>query len=288
MVLPYPSTVTRSYNAVQPSIEILRCCSNLETLVRPPLSVYEDLYFHFDAEHLPLLSLRRLDWWLLNEAERSGGINSLGSVLRSAPNIQYLSIGGVVPYSRIRMDPVSEPICLSELRTLRLHTGHGLFLRQIQCWGLPALSRIILDSPVIGGSLEGIWQAFGSQLQVMEFGRHVRFLLADVLSACLLACPNLTEINYYLFFTAPPEIRHPHESINTVGLHAAANMLFQNDGEVCSHLEQHLEILKNSLPALRRVVLYGEWEGISSHPRFDHMLQSLRHSTTVQFASLPH
>jgi hypothetical protein len=66
-------------------------------------------------------------------------------------------------------------------------------------------------------------------------------------------------------------------------------MLFQDDGEVCSHLDQHLEILKNSLPALRRVVLHGEWGVISSHSRFDHTLQSLRdRGTSVQSAPILH
>jgi hypothetical protein len=252
------------------------------------LTVSDDLDFQFDAEYLPLLSLRRLDWWLYNEAERTGGINSLGSVLRSAPNLQYLSVGGVVGCSRIRMDPESQPLCLPELQTLRLHAGNGLFFRQIQSLALPALTRVILDSPMIGGGLDGIWEAFGSQLQVIEFGRHVQFMLNDVLAPCLLACPNLTELNYYLFFTAPPDIRDPHASIVTVSFHAAVNMLLQDEGKICSHLEQHFEILKNSLPALRRVVLYGEWRGIISHPRLAPAWQSLYdRGTVVQLSSLP-
>lgn len=273
MVLPYPSTATSSCKAVLPSIEILRSCTNLETLVRPRSTIPEALHFHFDAEHLPLLSLRRLDWWLHNEAERTGGINSLGSVLRSAPNLQYLSIGGVVGYSRIRME--SKPICLPRLQTLRLHAGNGLFLRQIQSWALPVLAKVILDSPMIGGGLDGIWEALGPRLQVIEFGRHVRFMVNDILAPCLLACSNLTEVNYYVFFTTPPNISDSHESITTVGLHASVNMLLQDDTDVCSHLEQHLEILKRSLPALRRIVLYGEWGGIISHPQLALAWQSI-------------
>jgi hypothetical protein len=257
--------------------------------VRPRLAVLDDLDFHFDAENIPLLSLRRLDWWLHNEAERTGGINSLGSVLRSAPNLQYLSVGGVVGCSRIRMDPESEALCLPELQTLRLHAGNGLFLRQVQSWVLPSLARVILDSPMIGGGLDGIWEAFGSQIQAIEFGRHIQFMLNDVISPCLLACPNLSEVNYYLFFTAPPELCNPHESITTVGLHAAVNMLLQDEAEVCSHLEQHFEILKNSLPSLRRIILYGEWRGILSHPRLAPAWRSLYdRGTVVRLSSLPH
>lgn len=275
VVLPYSSTVTKSCNAVLPSVEILRSCANLETLVRPRWAVSEDLDFSFDAEHLSFLSLRRLDWWLHDGAERTGGINSLGSVLLNAPNLQYLSVGGVVGCSRIRMNPESEPLCLRKLQTLRLHTGNDLFLRQVRSWALPALIRVVLDSPMIGRGLDGIWEAFGSQIQLAEFGRHVQFMLNDVITPCILACPNLTEVNYHLFFTAPPEIRNPHESIATVGLHAAVNMLLRDEGELCSHLEQHFEILKSSLPALRNVVLYGEWRVIISHPRLAYAWQGL-------------
>ena len=256
--------------------------------MRPRLTIPHDLDFQFDAEYLPLLSLRRLDWWLYNEAERTGGINSLGSVLRSAPNLQYLSVGGVVGWSRIRMDPESEPLCLPELQTLRLHAGNGQLLQQIQSWTLPALSRVILDSPMIGGGLDGIWEVLGSQIQVIEFGRHVQFMLNDFLAPCLLGCPTLTELNYHPFFTAPPDIRNPHASIVTVGLHAAVNMVLQDEGEVCSHLEKQLEILKSSLPALQRINLYGEWRGIISHPRLASAWQSLYdRDTVIQLCSPP-
>jgi len=278
VVLPYSSTVTRSSQAV---LQILRSCTNLETLVRPRLTMPDDLDFQFDAEYLPPLSLRRLDWWLHNEAERTGGINSLGSVLRSAPNLQYLSVGGVVGRKRIRMDPESEPLCLPELQTLRLHAGNGLFLRQIRSWALPALSTVILDSPMIGGGLDGIWEVLGSQIQVIEFGRHVQFMLNDFLAPCLLACPSLTELNYYLFFTAPPDIRDPHTSIVTIGLHAAVNMLLEDEGKVGSHLEQQFERLKSSFPALQRINLHGEWRGIISHPRLASVWQSLYDRGTV-------
>lgn len=255
--------------------------------MRPRWTISDNLDFQgfqFDAEYLPLLSLRRLDWWLCNEAERTGGINSLGSVLRSAPNLQYLSVGGVVGRSRICMHPESEPLCLPELQTLRLHAGNGLFLRQIRSWALPALTRIILDSPMIGGGLDDIWEVLGSQIQVIEFGRHVQFMLNDFLAPCLLACPNLTELNYYLFFTSPPDIRDPHTSIVTVGLHAAVNMLLQDEGQVCSHLEK----LTSSLPALQRINLHGEWRGIISHPRLASTWQSLYdRGMIVQLCSPP-
>jgi hypothetical protein len=53
------------------------------------------------------------------------------------------------------------------------------------------------------------------------------------------------------------------------------NMLLQDEDEICSHLERHFEMLKSSLPALRRLVLYGEWRGLISHSRLALTWQSL-------------
>jgi hypothetical protein len=206
-------------------------------------------------------------------------------VLRNSPHLQYLSVGGGFGYSYIYTK--SGPLSLPELQILRLHAGNGVVLRQIQSWALPALSRVIVDSHIFGGGLDGIWETFGFQLQIIEFGRHVRFLINDVVGPCLLRCPNLKEVNYYLFFTISPDIRVPHGSIATIGLHAAVNMLLQDEGEICSHLERHVEMFKSSLPALRRLVLYGEWGGLISHSRLALAWQSLYdRGIVVQHSSL--
>ena len=244
--------------------------------MRPRLrdSDADALQFHFDAERLPLLSLQRLDWWLHNEAERSGGINSLGSVLYCAPNLKYLSVGGV-GFNRVHME--SEMLCLPELQTLRLHVRSGLLLLQIgKFWALPALTCVILESPMNPEILHGMWETIGPQLRVVEFGKHLRFMLFDIFGPCLQACPNLTQVNYYVFFAAPPNIHYPHSSVHTIGLHASVNQLLQDEEEVCGHVELHLRALTDSLPALERVALYGEWRGILSHARLLSAWQSLR------------
>ncbi|RDB29483.1 hypothetical protein Hypma_015939 [Hypsizygus marmoreus] len=266
VVLPFPSTVT-SLNHYLPSVEILRLCTNLETLVRPRLVLPEALQFHFDAEVLPFHTLRRLDWWYHNEAERSGGINSLNAVLHTAPNLQYLSVGGVVGYGRVVIDTL--PLSLPELHTLRLNGSNGLFLRQlVELWSLPSLLHVIVDFPLAELGMNRIWDTFGSQLRTVEFGRHIRFLMNDHVTSCLRGCSNLVELNYFLFFTSTPDLKVPHTSITTIGLHAAVNELLQDGEAVCSHIERHFAIFMNgAFPALKRIFLFGEWRGIISHPR---------------------
>lgn len=273
MVLPYPSTMTRPGKSL-PSIDILRVCRNMEVLVRPRLVIPEPLHFQFDAEKLSFTSLRRLDWWHHSEADRSGGINSLGAVLQSSPNLQYLSIGGVIGTNRIRMDG---PVYLHRLQTLRLQGSNGLLLYFITTqWSLPALAHVVLDSPPFSDGLEGLWEKFSPQLRIIEFGKHVRFLINDFLASCLRDCPNLTEINYYLFFTSSPALKTPHTSLSTIGLHASVNPMLQGGESVCAHIEQHFEKLtRTTFPSLSKIVLYGEWRGIIAHPRLDSMWKGL-------------
>ncbi|KAF9469752.1 hypothetical protein BDZ94DRAFT_1151313 [Collybia nuda] len=273
VVLPYSSTVT-SPGKPPPSIDILRVCQNLEILVRPRLVTSDFLQFQFDAEEIPITSLRRLDWWHHGEADRTGGINSLGCVLQSSPKLEYLSIGGVIGNNRIRMDG---PICLHSLQTLRLQGSNGLLLHFILTqWSLPILAHIVLDSPPFSDGLEKLWGKFSPQLRTIEFGKHVRFLMNDFLASCLRDCPNLTEINYYLFFTSFPALDNTHTSLVTIGLHASVNPMLQDGESVCAHIEQHFERLtKIGFPSLKKIVLYGEWRGIIAHPRLASMWKRL-------------
>ncbi|KAG6873834.1 hypothetical protein C0995_010446 [Termitomyces sp. Mi166 len=278
LILPYRMTVTSDADPSRLSLEILRLCTNLEVLVRPrSTSASEVLLFHFETNGLRLLSLRRLDWWYHSEAERSGGINSLSDVLQGTPNLEYLSVGGIAGYYPILKGPY--PLTLRNLRTLRLHHGsNGFLLRVIaNLWSLPALINIIVDSPVAHTGLSHVWETLGAQLQTVEFGKHVRFMLDDHITACLQGCPNLVELNYHLFFTMAPvrNIRH-HSSISRIGLHAAVNQLLNDGHKVCEHIEEHLAVfLDDTLPSLRRLVLHGEWRGIISHPRLAKLWQAL-------------
>lgn len=275
MVLPYQSTVPSCFSL---SLEILGLCPYLHTLIRPQRSVFDGLYFDNEVMGVPLPSLQHLEWWHSNEAERSGGINSLSAVLRSAPNVHYLFIGGVV--GTITTLQETQCIILPHLQILRLYIRSGLFLRQIITrWSMPSLTHLILDSPPVKDGLQEVWEALGDRLETLEFGKHVRFLISDHLTPCLKGCPNLKRLNYYFFFTAPPESTYVHPNLTTIGLHPYVNALLDDGNSVWALIEHHFEILCGfSLPGLRKVVLHGDWGFILRHPRFAAIQMHLKNS----------
>lgn len=277
MVLPYQSTVAGPSRSLK-SIGILKLCPNLHTLLRPQRSFLDGIQFDYEAEGISLPRLERLHWWHHDEAERSGGINSLGVVLRGAPDLRYLFIGGVVGTNRIRME--REQMVLSKLEVLRLHIRSGLLLQQIiSRWSLPSLTHLIMDSPPVKDGLNAIWETFGQQLEVVEFGRHVRFLMRDDLSSCLEGCPNLKELNYHFFFTAPAHGLQSHANLMVVGLHSQTNDLLSDGGSLWNLIEHHFEILSGpALSALQKVVLHGSWRSILNHPRFGPIQKKLNGS----------
>ncbi|KAJ7166925.1 hypothetical protein C8R46DRAFT_1095548, partial [Mycena filopes] len=217
-ILPYSSTVTESPRpSSMQSTEILSLCPNLQTLVRPPhqLDPFQSLRSDFDTTCPPLLSLRRLDWWNFPEASCSGGINSLLAVLSAAPNLEYLLIGIV-----------------------RTHTATALLVRHIVSrWTLPALENLVLDAPIVGLGEDMMWESLdqvGPQLKVVEYGKHLRFLLNENLApGYLRGCPSLRELDYMS------------------SRHFAGRMF----------------------PNLRQLRIYGPPEDISSDERFPHALQ---------------
>ena len=265
IVLPYQSTGPS--RALQ-SLEILKLCPNIQTLQRPLHPITDTLRFDYDTDIVTLSSLERLEWWHHNEAERSGGINSLGVVLRSAPRLRYLFIGGVVSGDYICMLP--GPTNLSFLETIRLCVRSGSLLRQIVSrWSLPSLTHVILDSPLVREGSEIIWETFGDQLKVVEFGKHVRFLASDSLSSCLRSCPNLQELNFYVFFASPLDAAFHHPKLTSVGLHAHVNGMLVEGGSAWNLIEHHFEVLYGSnLPALKQIMLHGDWRPILNHHRF--------------------
>lgn len=269
-VLPYPSTVSGPAGSpTTTSIDILRHCPRLEVLVRPRCLLIEPLPFEFEVGCVLLPSLRRLEWWHHTEAERSGGINSLGVVLEHAPNIEYLFIGDVVGYTQ------KTSVYLPSLRTLRLHVISGLLLHQIVTqWNLPSMMHIVVDSPLAEHGLHGVWDRFGEQLEIVEFGKHLRFLRDDHLTVCLQCCPALQEIGYFVFFTAVPETTEEHTSIRLIRLHSAVNHFLQCAEEIWSFLDGHFRFF-SQLPSLSRIILHGEWRGILGQTRFQKTTQRL-------------
>jgi hypothetical protein len=264
------------------SVEILKLCPHIHTLLRPRFTFMETLRFDYETDDVPLPALQHLEWWHHNDAERSGGINSLSAVLHGAPNVSYLFVGGIRTFSRLWLQEGT----FTHLQTLRLDTINGLFLHQIlSSWSLPSLTYIVLDSPLPDFAWGSIWNAFGRQLKTIEFGKSLRFFSDDQLSPCLNGCPDLEQLNFYLYFTAPAENIQLHTSLTTVRLHAADNDLLSNaDSEsvVWDLIDQHFKVLCGSdLPALQRIILHGDWHSILHHSRFISIRNKLQDTSII-------
>ncbi|KAF8625196.1 hypothetical protein AX15_005501 [Amanita polypyramis BW_CC] len=273
VTLPFSSTITGPHESstTATSIHILKLCSKIRILVRPQYLVH-NLQFQSEAQIVSFPSLERLEWWHNNDAERSGGINSLTVVLSMAPNLTYLFIGGLAGHARITPRLVSLP----QLTILRLRIVDGLLLHQIMHnWTLPSLEHIILDTPGLSAqNLSMIWDSLGPQLRTVEFGKHHRFLLNGPILPCLQGCPRLEEINYFALFTMSARLTESHYTLRRVGLHADVNSSLTEPGSAWSLLEHHFNVLlSHQLPLLQRIVLYGDWRGAVAHPRFEPILR---------------
>lgn len=268
-MLPYDSTVTDHGAQLSGSIEILKLCRDLEVLIRPRTYQYamRTLTFDFDAETMTFPSLKRLEWWHNNEAERSGGINSLAAVLDNAPNLEYLFIGGAVGMHSTMLK--SDILDLPRLKTLRLFSVSGILLHQIcSRMSFPALSHVVIDSVVNQGDMQHFWQTRASEIKTVEFGKHMRFMMGDEVTQCLELSPNVQDVNYYLFFTSPPRFTGVHHSVYTIGLNTAINMALTEEA-TWEHIEKHFSFfLGPSLPSLRHVKLYGDWAKFVNEERF--------------------
>lgn len=252
-------------------------CANVKTLVRPRLPLPECLSSKFGMVDLPALQLERLDWHYYNDAERSGGLNSLRAVLLHSERLQYLSIGGFIGFGYFLMDTTT--LALLELQTLRLNVNSTLFLRRlVNHWHLPSLHCIVLDIPLSEDGMQDLWKAFGRQLRTVEFGKSMDFLSADHVSDCLNGCPILNEIYVYALFTTIPNITTNHVNISTIGLNAAANSsLEEEDGEDKMAMKAFLDCISvQAYPSLRQMHLHGDWREMLSHPTLAQFFQSLQ------------
>ncbi|KIY73532.1 hypothetical protein CYLTODRAFT_365583 [Cylindrobasidium torrendii FP15055 ss-10] len=260
-VLPFDSTVTnRESPHSSESVEILRMCPQLEVLIRPRAAQFatRTLTFEYDAESITLPCLRRLEWWHHNDAERSGGINSLSNVLDRAPNLEYLFVGGAVGMHSMLFE--SGNLVLPKLHTLRLFAVSGLMLRQLcSRIELPALEHVVLDCVVPRSDMQNFWEAH-NRIQTVEFGKHLRFMLTDEVSPCLEACTNIRDINFYAFFTTPPTFTGTNDAVRSVGWNSAVNYTFDDDN-AWEYLKHHMAfILSEALPSLEQLVLFGSWD----------------------------
>jgi hypothetical protein len=271
--LPYALTATEKPGDTHDVVQILGSCPSLKTLVRPffqalPYSVRYD----FPAEIVSLSSLTRLEWWHYNNAARSGGINSLMDVLRNAPSLQFLALGGEFWMNSMHLN---SPIRLPALTTLRLRRVNPLFVWQIRRWELPSLVHIVADFPADHGGLEELWLQFGDQLCTVEFGRNIAFHMTDQISAFLRGCAGVKVFNYFINFTAPPveSLLVEQSSLQCVGIHAFPCGILNDNWR---HLNRHFEFLSSRfLPALKRIVLHGNWQQIVKDSRISPALDRL-------------
>ena len=271
--LPYSQTATEKPGDTHDVAQILGSCPSLRTLVRPffpalPYSVRYD----FPAEIVSLSSLTRLEWWHYNNAARSGGINSLTDVLRNAPSLQFLVLGGEFWMNSMQLDT---PIRLPALTTLRLRRVNALFVWQIRRWELPSLVHVIADFPADHGGLEELWVQFGSQLCTVEFGRNIAFHMSDQISAFLRGGVGVKVLNYFVNFTAPPteSLLVEQSSLQCVGIHAFPCGILNDNWR---HLNRHFDFLSSRfLPALKRIVLHGNWQQIIKDSRISPALDRL-------------
>lgn len=174
-------------------------------------------------------------------------------------------------------------IHLPHLETLRLHAINAVLMRQISChWTMPSLTHVIIDYPLITTGLQSLWDTVGPQLQVVEFGKHLRFFTADFITPCLQGCPNLQEFNYCIMFTAIPTSPITHPSLTSVGMNFAKNQLLDTESGMWTLIEEHfIEFICETFPNLLSLRIFedepfGEWDDIVAHPRFSLLEELLR------------
>lgn len=271
--LPYAQTATEKPGDTHDVVDILGSCPSLKTLVRPSFEAPPySVRYEFPAEIVSLSSLTRLEWWHYNNAARSGGINSLTDVLRNAPSLQFLALGGEFWMNSMHLDP---KIRLPALTTLRLKRVNALFVWQIRRWELPALVHVVADFPADHGGLEELWLHFGGQLCTVEFGRNIAFHMTDQISPFLRGCAGVKVFNYFINFTAPPTeaLLVEQSSLQCVGIHAFSCGILDDNWR---HLNHHFDFLSSRfLPALKRIVLYGNWQQIVTDSRISPALDRL-------------
>jgi hypothetical protein len=287
-ILPYSRSATPTYDKTElrNSVAVLEACARLDVFVRPshicrnPASFQSTPSFDFAADDFDCASafkhLKRLDWWHLDPAHASGGINSLEHVISCATELEYLTIGGLISSFTLSTRPWSLP----KLNTLRLSRVNERFLWSVRRWDLPSLKHLIVETiPNERALVTSIWPNFGSTLTTVELGPDLCFFMADQISPLLAGCPNLQELAYHVNFCLPPAgvsaMAEERASLARVRLHALPNDLISQ--VFWRHLSAHMEALaSSSLPALRDVILHGDWSEIVQDARFEAAAAPLR------------
>ncbi|RPD66391.1 hypothetical protein L226DRAFT_455172 [Lentinus tigrinus ALCF2SS1-7] len=270
--LPYSSTATSTPHSPR-SLATLALCSSLDVLVRTA-DAFSPCAYEFSIECPPLPSLKRIDWWHHNEAARTGGINSLMHVLGAAPNVEYLSVGGELWPTYLHTAPIELP----HLTTLRFRRVNALFVVTLCRWTIPSLRHVIFDNVADVELFWAFWTTFGSQVRTVELGISLKFYIQDFLEYVFAGCTQLEELNYYVHFTHAPRTDRPQNTLKTVGLHAHPNSFFcVGSAEYWEHVGRHFEAFASAaFPAVKRVLLYGDWAAAMETQEFDRIAQPLR------------
>ena len=288
--LPYSSSATVSPRPLE-ALKVLERCPCLEVLVRkgPEANRRDvDMRFEFTTDCPALPSLKRVDWWHLNEAARTGGINLLGDVLQHAPNVQYLSVGGYVRFCSLSVN--GSPIHLPALTTLRFLHLNAALVRQTCFWSMPSLRHVIIDTVEDVATLETFWESFGEQIRTIELGHYLSYFVYDWLPCILRGCPGVSELNYYIHFTAVPHFDDEKDrfpALTTIGLHARQNSINPPESEeYWARIRSHFETFcRPCFPAVKKVILYGDWSGVTSDNRYSSFVQPLLdHKITIECA----
>ena len=271
-LLPYSSTITSTPLAPH-ALDVIELCKSLQVLVRSAdLNCPTSYEFETNCPDFP--SLKRLDWWHLNEAARTGGINSLADVLKVAPNLEYLSVGGEIWPSYLSTPNVHLP----RLTTLRFRRVNAFFVLKLCRWQLPALAHLVFDQFQNPEAYWPLWEAYGSQVRSVEFGLSLKFYVIDFLAYVFAGCPGLEELNCYAHFTHPPPTTRTMEKLHTVGMHAHPNSFYpERSEEYWAHLERHFAAWSEpAFPALKNIMLYGDWEAVVADKEFERITKPLR------------
>ncbi|EDR08347.1 uncharacterized protein LACBIDRAFT_326720 [Laccaria bicolor S238N-H82] len=308
----------QDFDPFNPTIvaQILAQCPGMVSLARPFASAGMNLAIckvragnHGSLEsshtqvipHFPTLSaLRRVDWWLpvtMPSRHRDSGPSStevfhdlLGDIIKHAPNLRYLTIGGP-PHSYISSQQYSSSPVLSlrNLTTLRLECDVLFDNGNLTAttWQLPNLTHLL-----VGGSYSvatPVIEACGSHLKVLEIirkssrnmGTFVPAMFHDFLSRA----SSLEEFNFpldsYVEDYRPLPLVYP-STLRTI-------TLYLDNWSPDWLSEPMFDFLKDPhrLPMLKQLVFYhhGRWQEAFQQPTFLLVKQALEErSCSIEFA----
>ncbi|KAJ6516190.1 hypothetical protein C8R45DRAFT_235036 [Mycena sanguinolenta] len=247
--------------------DLLRHCSRLEILVRPPLRLdADDMHFWgalvstpIECSRLLCPNLKRLEWSESDLDTRFYGPTNgkrLSELVSHSPNLRYLFL------SSDRPDDVLSHLPLGDsLHTLRLNRSHhhsnSKLVKGIQsraASGVTNLTNLVLHTMIPSAMLPFI-DAVGWQLRVLEFifAPQVTYSSSQM-HRILSRCPNLEELVYHL---GAPEIS-PLEAFQHTALKRVRLRLNPEEWFPYKHVvRSQFEILAGrSFPSLEQILLH--------------------------------